>query len=480
MKRSEIKMPSFRSLYRASIPADKTEIIKRLERMKKRVVDLEQQLVDAQQTCIDLEKEVQEYLLPTCTSSKPINYINRCPPEILLIIFTFTLKGDYHPLIRRLLLVCKSWYSLIMNTPILWSRVHAILDTTRVWSKLSLRPYIEACFTRSRDLKLDLYISCARLLEAEDTAARISVERMKDIGEDRISERSLRVHGNSKLITSRIYKEDEALGTLVDTRTAQMKRWRSLVFVGPPGLEEHREEPLFCEEDWWPTSALESLEVKNLREYHQQAIVPRLKDVSALRSLTTERWRDFREVADAKARLTRLNISTTCSVFDAKQMSGVSTLQSLKLFFRHDPSGCTPSRPRTDKDPIHLPELKHLDLGGCIARAMAHQWIVSNLKIITIYPGGTFLKYRDGLPKTVKLDFRPRWEGGRVVPTVDLDAVLSVLSGVEHLQIDGLEKEEIVDAIQGLRERLQLPRSIQKITTRFGDLAPQRKSKKRR
>jgi hypothetical protein len=87
--------------------------------------------------------------------AKEFDHINKCPVEIFVEIFQIYLTPNRR-YIRTLLLVCKKWYGLVMNTPSLWNRIDLNFPEPLFDRPFRLIPYVQACKQRSRGLKLEI------------------------------------------------------------------------------------------------------------------------------------------------------------------------------------------------------------------------------------------------------------------------------------------------------------------------------------
>jgi hypothetical protein len=85
------------------------EKIQRLKDRKKRIRHLQDQIDIEWETCHQLEKELELY-------HASVAPIRNCPPEILSMFFEYYVAENPR-LIRRVLLVCRLWHFIAINTP---------------------------------------------------------------------------------------------------------------------------------------------------------------------------------------------------------------------------------------------------------------------------------------------------------------------------------------------------------------------------
>lgn len=161
--------------------------------------------------------------------------IKKCPPELLLEIFKLYLGGSLypfgHPRIKSLLLVCRDWYQLVMDSPQLWARIELALEIGGDESQLNaLRPYVMACLNRSKGLLLDVVL---RFESVDDAAARI--ERLASKNASYFDEQGICVRNidyqKLERLSSEISRTDfrfHLLSEIVGPQGLGIARWRSL------------------------------------------------------------------------------------------------------------------------------------------------------------------------------------------------------------------------------------------------------------
>jgi hypothetical protein len=101
------------------------------------------------------------------TPDLPLAPIQRCPSDVLLIIFEFYL-ADNPRYIRRLLLVCKQWCIVVRETPQLWTHIRFRIPSS--YSKINPRlllhsditAFVKACLKRAGNslLHIDANFFC--------------------------------------------------------------------------------------------------------------------------------------------------------------------------------------------------------------------------------------------------------------------------------------------------------------------------------
>jgi hypothetical protein len=163
--------------YKSDVPKSIQGQIQQLHEQETRIVELEVELIQLRKAHAELERDLAPYRIEAPfadirpTQRIPLELpkveaapIHRCPDEILCLFFEafVSLPPDedvdhhYHPQIRRLLLVCRRWYTLVTNTARLWARIEisSPLGLFDIGSQKSQFPYIFACLNRSKNLPI--------------------------------------------------------------------------------------------------------------------------------------------------------------------------------------------------------------------------------------------------------------------------------------------------------------------------------------
>lgn len=101
----------------------------------------------------------------------PLAPVQKCPNEILLAIFNLY-TSENPRVIRRLLLVCKQWYNLAINTTRLWTHLPfkipppEIRNPKRTFESATVA-FIKACLKRAGNSLLHIEASFVFLVSSE-------------------------------------------------------------------------------------------------------------------------------------------------------------------------------------------------------------------------------------------------------------------------------------------------------------------------
>jgi hypothetical protein len=146
-------------LYSENVPAYIGQKIEKLQEHARHIANLEAQLDIHRTEYASIEAELLPFRIQAVgdkwtSVASPAAPIHRCSNEVLHYIFEYYVTS-FHTYIRRLLLVCKRWYSLVMGSPGLWAhlRISGVLDHNFIESGPSHR-YLTACMERSQGLPM--------------------------------------------------------------------------------------------------------------------------------------------------------------------------------------------------------------------------------------------------------------------------------------------------------------------------------------
>jgi hypothetical protein len=121
-----------------------------IKKCESRIESLKNQLKDVQAERQRWERKLE------FVERRGLDYINKCPVEILVEIFHLYLTPR-HRRIRTFLLVCKKWYDVVMKTPSLWAQIDLYFPPApRFDRSFGFIPYIQACKQRSMNLPLNI------------------------------------------------------------------------------------------------------------------------------------------------------------------------------------------------------------------------------------------------------------------------------------------------------------------------------------
>ena len=234
-------MVTTRSASRPQYPPRILKLLASWDKSQTLVSDLKSKLRLAQQECRRLEKEFDRYQ----ASIPSIAPIRTCPPEILSIIFQFYLLKNPR-LIRRLLLVCRKWYKLVVNDPRMWNRIFVTIgdDWDVKCTAKSIKRRINVCLRRSATLLLDLNLDFGGLRSSGDRILeRISDCLVEDVENEDWDDFRESLYGlnldEDKLPPISICLAEHALQVariLVGKNNRLMKRWGGLQIILPDDI----------------------------------------------------------------------------------------------------------------------------------------------------------------------------------------------------------------------------------------------------
>jgi hypothetical protein len=176
--------------YQQNVPESVLHQIQLLHAQQKRIVELEVELRRLRENRTQLERDLEPYRIGAPFADitpvqripmEPVQVesarIHRCPDEILCMIFENCVLLPFHHLyIRRLVLVCRRWYTLVTNTVKLWARIEisSPCDLLDIGSEKSQFSYIVACLRRSKNLQITVDLDLEDLICANYIAQELS------------------------------------------------------------------------------------------------------------------------------------------------------------------------------------------------------------------------------------------------------------------------------------------------------------------
>ena len=110
-----------------------TEPLKELGKKDGEIQDVVRSIEELEDQCDGLTKALEEY-------SPILSPIRQMPAEIIQDIFYYCLPSHRNPVMSNseapllLMCVCKSWRSIALSSPRIWSRLHIPMPFFRVWS----------------------------------------------------------------------------------------------------------------------------------------------------------------------------------------------------------------------------------------------------------------------------------------------------------------------------------------------------------
>lgn len=118
---------------------------------------------------------------PTSLAGFPRNYIQHIPIEVLSMIFTHFIRNQPTH-IRRLLLVCREWFSIVTKSPSFWTQICLTSEITVDAKKLLSRTtYVRTCIERSQNLLLNIVIEYEYCTGVEECCAALIRDEVRDL-----------------------------------------------------------------------------------------------------------------------------------------------------------------------------------------------------------------------------------------------------------------------------------------------------------
>ncbi|KIM31210.1 hypothetical protein M408DRAFT_64678, partial [Serendipita vermifera MAFF 305830] len=229
--------------YLPNLPLEVQGKVERLAECRKQIANLESQLMQIKNERDQLEEELFGYRVDAkkegpevvrgqiMVATTSMN-VQNLPNEMLILIFEYFLAIN-HRLIRRLLLVCKHWNHIVMQSPRLWGRVQLLpLDYEYRYPFESLLPYVEACLQRSQSVLLDIELDYVLLLTREEYIRNKVLATICEISNDEPNVidqvYNLNCDFASPEYDAYFDQTMKELSILIGPMGAHMEKWRSL------------------------------------------------------------------------------------------------------------------------------------------------------------------------------------------------------------------------------------------------------------
>jgi len=442
-------------------------LLKSMKRAQRRIKSLQEQLKTAKSEYNRLELEWEDY-------KASIAPIRTCPPEVLSMIFHFYLLKNPR-LVRRLLLVCKQWYSLVVNNPLMWNRIFVTVPD--VWDiESAARPIkrrIKCCLQRSGTLLLDIDLDLSNLRSEEDQIIeKIRMSFIHEVEEedwDKIFDWSQALD-LGELITSppatTTYLPKSMLKVvqqLVGKSGEIMTRWGSL------NLHLPESDMPFVMDIWeifaWPAPNLSRMIIRcsDIMEQYPGELAVGFPDISSLKHLDIREMKNLEFLKLENSSLESLIIYYGIQDWNAIGFSRLTQLQRLEVTdmysnFRH-----------LERFTIDLPRLRHLILNGDVKNLDMVDFRVPVLRTLDLvrwdHPGF------HSFPKLQSLHVRWKNEGPSIFesswsPTIllaEMKMILVQFDMAVNLTINEFARSALIEAVQSLHASGEFSNALETI-----------------
>jgi F-box-like len=349
--------------YQDNIPDEIKQKIQLSVEQDASILDLEKQLQEMRVKQTDLLRELEPFRFLRIDIGQGSSYeqqvdgieafINRCPTEILIPIFQYSV-AQKHTRIRSLLLICRRWYHIVMDSPTLWTNMQ--ISQPRLNSH---NAYIAACNERSRGLLMDLNLDFSYFPSYREYVMDQIQVFLKTICDPR--EDYPRIHYDTiewNFLPPEYSRQvQELLNCLSGPKGEEIRRWRSLIWKLPSsrGIAAF----LFFHLRG-AAPHLKTLKILGGPSQFHEKDVPIKQDfhTSALRRLQATSAISISQFNACASSLRELDIVVQDKIHNLRSISSFPLLQVLKI-------NCNPWNPITVQPfLISLPQLIELTLAG--------------------------------------------------------------------------------------------------------------------
>jgi hypothetical protein len=339
-----------------------------------RISALELELNDLREQHNRLQQELEPYRIQYCKMHpiliSPValsdrSFINHLPEELLYSIFKLCILIPYdnhRAPIGTLLFVCKRWYTLIMSSPKLWSKIE-INDPFELFdliNKQSQTSYIPSCLSRSQGLPLDIEID----FESFDENAYIKGKLMEHAKTIIHEHEHLRFWSQIfcqewNFSSFHFYEElDRFLDHLFGDRDQHLKRYHTLIIDLP---QNSAVADIICSRMAQNLSNLTSLEIDGAN-WSMENVSPRVLALPKVKDLTIRsnyaRPLSLSHFGVLPTVLEQIKMNIGSSVLNLKKLSSFKYLRSLTLICVESTDEAVP----TPQFSVHLPFLDYFCL----------------------------------------------------------------------------------------------------------------------
>jgi hypothetical protein len=399
--------------------------------------------------------------------------IHKCPVELLCMVFEFSLLWD-HTRIRDLLLVCRRWNHLIMNSPKLWARIQfKVTDVLSPKIHLYSR-YLDACMARSQPMLLSVEIDLEEFRTLPDYLREEAMASMRLVADeedwDDVFEWGLSLDCNFSSAKFEVNFEEiwSLLRSLTGEAGRHMARWQRLSLFLPP-LDS------FLASDVWElfvgvTPHLSQLEIGGI-EYMFDVLdepIPVFPDLSSLRHLVIQDSCDPTVLDLCSVNLERLHADFDAKLTSIRSLSQFSSLGSLVLkSFNHN---VHPSASFT----ISLPHVTSLTLIGYWAGLATVHFSLPNHEILNL-ESSSFEELPILSPRVIRWKvYFGRYEAWSCL--AKQSAITSIIYASDRLEtilIHEPAANELIEVLSFLRESHLLPPTLQsaKLVDDYGGMS---------
>jgi hypothetical protein len=441
------------------------ELLKSMKKAQTHIENLSEQLNTAKSEYNRLELKWENY-------KASIAPIRSCPPEVLSMIFHFYLRENPR-LVRRLLLVCKQWYSLVVNDPQMWNRISVTVPNE--WdiesTAVPIERRIKCCLQRSGTLLLELDLDLSNLRSAEDTIIekiRTSVNHNDFVDDfatwDTIYDWS---HGLDldELMTSPLIATTytpmsifKVVQQLVGDRGEIMARWGSLKLQLP--------EPDIVMDIWrvfaWPAPNLRRMVIRcneDMGEYADELAVgfPEIPSLKHLDIFDTDSLEFLKLEGSSLESLIIYRGVQDWNLFGLSRFTELRRLEVTDFYQRFGD---------VERFTVHLPKLRHLILNGIIKDLDAVDFRVPVLYTVALLRRG----YGGFHPLPELQSRHVRWKKGGAPspwsPTMLLEEMKRILVQFDKaakVTIDQFARSALIETIQSLYANGELPSALETI-----------------
>ncbi|KIM31220.1 hypothetical protein M408DRAFT_21293 [Serendipita vermifera MAFF 305830] len=468
--------------YSSNLPPEIQEKVERLAECHKQITGLDSQLIQFKKEKDRLEEELLDYRV-----DKPFQRpdarrgqfvvavrsitIQKLPDEMLLRTFEHFLS-DNHRLIHRLLLVCKTWNRMVMQSPRLWARIQLspVSYEEFLHSYESPPQYMEVFIQRSQSVLLDIELDYSSHKPRFEYVRDKVIETVSSIStSETLHNQVLDLQFESPEYDSYFKYTMDELSTLVGPMGANMKKWRSLHVQLPTG---------------YPRLALEILQMlcgvapnlqsislseigcildSNDRGWFNEDGTP-LFSIPNLRGLILNDWQAallLKDIVMTPSTLVHLDIWYDAGLRGLSQLQAFTTMRTLTIRIRAYFGELGVSE--GENLSVSIPELRELKFWGNLSPLKAVQFDLPSLQCLQVSGSkSNFWLPANLYPEYIHWSTHPSRPYRNIIQSM-LGAVFQPSSRVAVISICKISQEDYETILKVLRKAADIPVSLETV-----------------
>lgn len=453
--------------YKRNVPDEISEKIDLFYTQEKLIFTLESQLNDLKAQHHTLEQDLRPYRIDTHSTShntvhtipEQAGPIHGLPDEILSQIFETYTDDPSETRCSKLgilLLVCKRWHDLVMNSPLLWAHIEIDKDCEPFeFGGSPITAYVEACISRSQGIPLDMDLA----LQNCDSSAYIKAglfDRAKAIVDENFHQEIHRqIYKNAWHYTSSrfVIQFGRFFDSLFGDDGQHLRQCHRLVIRLPVHEEIARTIWARMRSNMSNLTSLTLLDIPALWSTDDtlaQVNLPRVKYLEAKGRYFTIAY-PTKLFSISSTKLEHFSTTIDYSMTHLEDLSSFQGLRSLRL-------DCWRIATEEDDAPtfsFHLPHLHELSINGHFTHLRKLHFDFPALNILRVYVGDEHQRLPALSPECI--EWRLRRPVSLQTQTYLIQDFLLLSKKIRKIQIPKLQRGAVLEQVRQYRAKGAIP-----------------------